>query len=153
MRGGKGPIGPPSWDGFRLGDEVASPSDPRAKLAIALFREAISVASVPYEFLGYLKIINIRFDKSRSQIQWINESLPLLTDTRAKSRIAELQRTEPDIGKYLYESGRCAVAHAFETPTVDPDLPGDFIRLSADMPVARALAKHFIVTEFSLAHR
>jgi len=55
-----------------------------------------------------------------------------------------------DIGEYLYTSGRCAVAHASTTPVVDPDNPEDFLRLSADMPVLRALAEHIIINELGV---
>ena len=129
------------------------PSDPKARLAIALYREAISVRNTPYEFLGYFKIINILNSDPKVQIAWINGTLPLLGDVRAKDRISELQNSHADIGAYLYGSGRCAVAHAFGTPTVDPDDPNDIFRLSADMPVARSLAEHLISNQFGLPRR
>jgi len=50
----------------------------------------------------------------------------------------------------LYASGRCAVAHAFNDPVVDPDDPKDVFRLSADMPVAKALAEHLIEHEYRI---
>ena len=47
----------------------------------------------------------------------------------------------------LYESGRCAVAHAFADPLVDPDDLADLRRLSADLDVVRALAEYLIEHE------
>lgn len=82
---------------------------------------------------------------------WINKTIPLLTDSKAKERISQLASKEEDIGAYLYESGRCAVAHASVDPVVDPDNPNDFLRLSADMPVARALAEYLMENELGLS--
>jgi hypothetical protein len=149
LRVGKGSFGPPLRKGYCLPDGVKSRSDPKARLALALYREALSVKGTPYEFLGYFKIISVRY-KGDQIIPWIHNAIPLLTDKRAKDRVLELQASEADIGKYLYVSGRCAVAHAFSDPVVDPDNPDDLSRLIADMPVARALAEYLIETEFGI---
>jgi hypothetical protein len=129
---------------------MIAPTDERSIRAIAIYREALSIRNAPYEFLGYMKIINILFKQGNQQIGWINATLPLLTEKHARSRIDELKVTEADVGKYLYESGRCAVAHAFDVPVVNPDDPIDIFRLSADMPVARALAEYLIEHELVL---
>ena len=63
---------------------------------------------------------------------------------------AELSASESDIGRYFYASGRCAVAHAFTDPMVDPEDPKDVFRLSADMPVAKALAEHLIEQQYRI---
>src|SRR5262249_54561977 len=101
-------------------------------------------------FLGYFKIINTRYPDGAPQIAWINRTLPLLTDEAANKRVADLTATENDIGRYLYVSGRCAVAHAFNNPVVDPDNPEDLLRLGADMPVAKALAEYLIEHEYGI---
>ncbi len=150
MRGGKGGYGPALRKDYHLPDGVQSPSDSKARLAVALYREAISVHSTPYEFLGYFKIINVRYNGPDQIISWINNAIPLLTDKRVKDRISELAASKANLGEYLYGSGRCAVAHAFSGVVVDPDNPDDVLRLSADMPVARTLAEHLIETEFGI---
>ncbi len=150
MRGGKGGYGPPLRANYQLPQAIQSPSDPKARIALALYREAISVENTPYEFLGYFKIINVCYPSGRDQITWINNTLPQLTDNRAKDRISELSTSQNDIGDYLYHSGRCAVAHACTSPVVDPDNPHDVFRLSADMPVARALAEYLIENELGI---
>ena len=150
MRGGKGGYGPPLRRNYQLPQGVQSPSDPKARIAVALYREAISVNNVPYEFLGYFKIINVCYRTPRNQINWINRTLPLLTDKKAKQRISELRRLESDIGKYLYESGRCAVAHGSAKRVIDPDNPADIFRLSADMPIARVFAEYLIEKELGV---
>jgi len=74
-------------------------------------------------------------------------TLPRLNDIPAQERLTTLQNVEPDVAQYLYESGRCAVAHAFADPLVDPDDLTDLRRLSADLDVVRALAEYLIEHE------
>jgi len=151
MRGGSRGFGPPLCKEFELSPDLKTPPDPKARVALALYREALSVDNTPYEFLGYFKVINICYHTGKDQKDWINRTLPLLTDKRARQRIAELTASERDIGAYLYASGRCAVAHAsLGSCVVDPDNPEDVLRLSADMPVARALAEYLIEIELGV---
>lgn len=131
-------------------DYLPETSDPKATLALALYREARSLNSIPYQFLGYFKIINILNRTGKEQKNWINSTLPRLTDHRATGRLNELASRYTDIGEYLYESGRCAVAHAFDDPLVDPDKLEDNRRLAADLPVIKALAEHLIEQELGI---
>lgn len=150
MRGGKGSNDPPLRKNYRLSQSIKSPSNSKFCLALALYREAVSVENTAYEFLGYFKIINICYHFGKEQITWINKILPQLTDKRARGRITELAISQNNIGEYLYRSGRCAVAHASTSDVVNPDNPDDVFRLSADMPVARALAEYLIEKEFGI---
>jgi hypothetical protein len=150
MRGGKGIYGPPLRKDYRIPPAVAQQPDLKARIALALYREAGSVRGTPYEFLGYFKVINTRYSSGPDQIAWINRTIPLLVDKDAKRRVSDLSVSESDIGRYLYGSGRCAVAHAFNDPVVDPDDPEDIFRLSADMPVAKALAEYLIEQEYGI---
>lgn len=144
----KGPTGVTGDGHF---DYVPDPSDVKAKLALALYREGLSVNLIPYKVLGFFKVINIIRDKGPAQIQWIKENLRYVTNKDAIARIAIIQSTEPDVAKYLYVSGRCAVAHAFEQNIVaNPDDPADLIRLHEDLPVIRELARVAIEREFHI---
>jgi hypothetical protein len=132
-------------------DYLPDPPDPKAKLAIALYREGLSVNLVPYKVLGFFKVINIFCDRGSDQTRWIRDNLQHVTDRKAISRIAALKTTEPDVAKYLYSSGRCAVAHAFDqNNTVNPDDPADLIRLHEDLPVIQELARVAIEREFGI---
>jgi hypothetical protein len=121
--------------------------EPKQRLAVALYREAISVNSLPYQFLGFFKIINILHKRGPAQVEWIRATLPKLSDSKASARIKALSLSQTDIAQYLYESGRCAVAHAFADPLVDPDDLVHLRRLSEDLGVARALAEYLIANE------
>lgn len=140
---GKGPGARLINPRFRL-DYLPAPEDPRARRALAVYREARGVNSVPYEFLGFYKIINIVHAGGNAQIAWINEAVNHIDDHLALERLAELRRQVADIGQYLYVSGRCAVAHAFNEPVVDPDDPEDTQRLSRDLLLMRRLAEYCI---------
>lgn len=149
-----------------LGSSIAFPfgrtvevSD-EAKLALALYREARSINSVPYEFLGYFKILNIfwndKFQKTGTSkynelIDGIRITLPQITCHLAKERIGKLSLEQADLATYLYESGRCAVAHAYSKPLVDPDNIKDLHRLSSDMWIIKAIAEHLMVSRLNLS--
>lgn len=132
-------------------DYLPDPIDPKAKLAIALYREGLSVNLVPYQFLGFFKVINVIRDKGSAQKQWIKDNLQHVTDRTAIARISALQSSIPNVETYLYESGRCAVAHAFDQSNlVNPDDPADLTRLQKDLPVIRELARVAIEREFGI---
>jgi hypothetical protein len=149
MRGGKGNTNPILCQGYS--PFFKAPNNSNARLAMAIYREAKSVHYTPYEFLSYFKIINILYCKGSLQKKWINNTIPHLTDKKALERINQLKSQESDIGAYLYESGRCAVAHAGVDPVIDPDNPNDFLRLSGDMPVVHALAEYLMINELGLS--
>ena len=131
-------------------DYVPSPSDPRAKLALALYREGLSVNHIPYQFLGFFKVINILFNDGKGQKQWIRDNLLHVRSADALKRLGELQAAVLDVGDYLYASGRCAVAHAYDQNVVNPDDPTHLVRLLYDLPVIRELAHIAIERELGV---
>lgn len=84
-------------------------------------------------------------------VEGIRSLLPKLEDDLAKKRLAELKKTEHDVPKYLYESGRCAIAHAHSDPIVDPDNATDLRRLSQDIWIVKAMAEYLIETELKIS--
>lgn len=129
----------------------------KSRLALALFREARTVNSTPYEFLGYFKILNIVWNdrwatingtRERPIVDGIRTTLPHLKDSRSLQRLRVISQTHTDSAAYLYESGRCAVAHANLSNVVDPDDFGDLRRLSADMCIIKEIAEYLLETHF-----
>ena len=123
--------------------------DPKVSLALALYREARTINSVAYAFLGYYKILNIWWsDRTRGKrnelVEGIRDILPKLTDPYVLRRVNDLSQGEDDIPRYLHESCRCAVAHANVKPTMDPDSWTDIKRLAADVEIIRGVAEHLI---------
>jgi len=147
---GKGPSHGPIGDGeFNY---LPRPADPKAKLALALFREGLTVNVVAYQFLAFCRIINLHVGSDRKQqIPWINAELPNVNERDAVARAAELQKLHSNIGAYLYGKGRCAAAHASLTSsTINPDDPDDSVRLHSDLPIVRALATRIIEHHLSV---
>lgn len=154
--GGSHPIGVGKGPGARLinphfrVDYLPDPPDPKARLALGLYREALNVNSIAYEFLGFFKIINVIYQGWHDQVAWINRTVDLLDNHSAKSRLAVLKKEGKDIGEYLYVSGRCAVAHAFAEPLVNPEDPSDTRRLTDDLPLIKTLAEYLIEHELGI---
>lgn len=117
-----------------------------ARKALAFWREGMRLSSVhdSYAFLSFYKVIESQFSDSKPKVQWIQQSIENLTDDSGK-RVAELRAQGIDVSRHLFESGRCAVAHAsLDGEIVDPDIPQDRKRLSADLVVIRELARTYI---------
>ena len=131
-------------------DYLPEPKDDKALRAIALFREAKSLNSPAYSFLGFFKILNILFSKGADQQEWININLPAIRGYQSSKRLDELKKQHNNLGEYLYVQGRCAVAHAFNDPVVDPDVPSDLQRLAEDLPVIEELSAIAIEKELGI---
>jgi hypothetical protein len=149
---GKGPSANIVTDNFRH-DYLPDPTEKRARLALAFYREGMSTGTVATRVLNFFKILNILFSDPKSQVDWINANLSNLRNHRELKRLGELRSTKSDIGQYLYGSGRCAVAHAFSDPLVDPENSDDLRRLQSDLPLIQALAELAIEKEFGLKSR
>ncbi len=131
-------------------DYLPEPKDVKSLRALAIFREALSINSSAYAFLGFFKVLNILFDSGAEQKSWINRNISAIKEYRASKRIEVLKKSQDDLGKYLYVQGRCAIAHAFNEPAVDPDIPSEVQRLSEDLPVIKELAMIAIETELGI---
>ena len=133
--------------------------DKNARAAMAFYREGLALDNVPYKFLSFYKIINLfvgRNGKSGKQVRWINNNLSFLSQgSDAQKRVDELSKTDGDIGKYLYASCRCAVAHADADigKFVDPEDIDELTRLRADIPLMHALSQVVIEKEYGIKSR
>ncbi|MCG9745977.1 methylamine utilization protein MauJ [Shewanella sp. Isolate8] len=134
------------WDYLYLPSAETVESD----LALGLFREGMSVNSVPFAFLSFFKVLNIKYGAGAGQKDWINNNLEHLLYSPAVDRLNELRQVENDIGKYLYEEGRCAVAHAHGNPLVNPDNYSDKRRMESDLKLMKELAALFIEKELGV---
>lgn len=129
---------------------VPAASSPEADLALALYREAMSVNSEPFSFLSYFKILNIRHASGAAQEKWINDNIQRVWYPPAVDRLNALRRLHADIGHYMYVQGRCAVAHANGSPLVNPDIYNDKRRMRDDLPLMKELAAQFIQQELGV---
>ena len=79
-------------------DYLPEPKNHKSLLSLALFREAQSVDSPSYSFLGFFKILNVLFKTGNEQIAWINSNLTDVKEYSAKKRLDELAKVQNDIG-------------------------------------------------------
>jgi Methylamine utilization protein MauJ len=120
--------------------------------ALAFWREGKRLDEVhdSYAFLSFYKVIESQFSDGRTRGDWITANIGKLTD-RAAKRVADLRAEGVDVSQHLFESGRCAVAHAsLDREIVDLDLPTDRRRLSTDLVIIEELARLYIRDELKV---
>ncbi len=125
----------------------------RSALALAFYREGLSLDHVAYSFLSFYKVINAVFKERGAQKNWIRDNLQYVRDDRAAARVEELRNDDSirSVHEYIYTSCRNAVAHSHpDFDVINPDDPTDERRLSSDLPIIRDLARHLIRTEIGL---
>lgn len=118
----------------------------QVRKALAFLREGRRLERVhePYSFLSFFKVIESQF-QPRERVAWVENNLALVTEERAVRRIQELRSQGVDVNEHLFESGRCAVAHAsVGRNIVDPDIPADRRRIAADLDIIAALADRYV---------
>ena len=145
-RTSKLPIGGQVTAQFFHIDYLPNPTDPTHRLALALFHEGSTLIHlhVAYSFLSFYKIVNlVNGPHGSAQTGWINARVQAMKHHRVKERLAELQKAGEDIGKYIYQSCRCAIAHAGDprNPVIDPHNMDDERRLRSDLPIIITLAE------------
>ncbi len=131
------------------------PSSDIQKLASGLYREGITASSVFYSFLSYFKIITIRYPDGPQVARWINDNLE---NVHVRPDIINHLQNEKvgDIGKYLYSSGRCALAHADwrrkmkGEQVVNPNNYADNMRIAKELPLIKELADIFMGNELNI---
>ena len=140
-------------------DYLPDPNDERTRWALAFYREGLSLNNVAYAALSFFKIINIFANNGPRQKAWINGNISHagtnnFVKFEMQRRLDELKNAGvTDVGEYLYASGRCAIAHAGDNPTIDPENPDDLERLTKDLPLIKALAAYAIEKEFGIKSR
>jgi hypothetical protein len=58
-----------------------------------------------------------------------------------RERVQEIVKNDSNVAEYLDYSGRCAIAHVFRDPIVNPDDYDDYVRISQDVRVVKDLAR------------
>lgn len=120
--------------------------DDQVRKALAFLREGRRLMRVhePYSFLSFFKVIESQF-ASKDRVDWVEKALDQLTEEDAVKRIKELRDQGINVNQHLFDSGRCAVAHAsIGKDIVDPDIPTDRRRIAADLAIIAALANRYI---------
>lgn len=120
--------------------------DDLTRRALAFWREGsrLRYLHAGYAFLSFFKVLESQFEDTSRRVEWIKAAIEKL-DGNAAKRVQELRLECNDVGKHIYESGRCAIAHAqFSDGRGDPDVPQDRARLAKDLVVIESLARSYI---------
>ncbi|WP_293762346.1 methylamine utilization protein MauJ [uncultured Aquitalea sp.] len=125
--------------------------DDRVRKALAFCREGrrLRYAHEAYSFLSFFKVLESQFKKkeAKDRVAWIERNLDKL-DGHAAKRVAELRSQGVNVSKHLFDSGRCAVAHAsLDGDIVDPDIPADRRQIGADLDIIEGLANRYLAEE------
>jgi hypothetical protein len=127
------------------------------KLALSLWNEAEGSNSDFLSFINYWKILELPPHNTKrkgkpnvSAENWINNlstsnvsGLKDLKDNLSKNRTT-------DLGKYLYEECRNAIAHVTRKPRLNPSKLEDQNKISSVLLVVRSMAKYYIKSELML---
>jgi len=117
----------------------------KRNLGLAFFREGMSSGSIYYSFLSFWKVIQLAFNEEGKSIKrWVTENIVSVRDPHVQRRVKEISDDGKDLGRYLWESCRCAIAHASVDPVVDPDDLVDYKRIQHDLSIAAELARLII---------
>lgn len=152
------PMGRSKQTGFSICEEFdlsyfPEPTEPKALLALALMREGRGLNHPGYSFLSLYRVLEVALGQGRKkQIEWINAKVSGgLNHHHSKKSLEELiSNGVTDVGAHLYESGRCAIAHASHDPIIDPDDPADARRLWSERPLMLRLAELAIEEHFGV---
>jgi hypothetical protein len=140
MMGMRQSLGYAIRDDFDLSD-LPVIENPASKLALALMREGRGLNHPGYSFLSFFRALEAAIPQANVRVAWVAENIDKLDGHRAKEALDKLKATvQGDIGKHLFASGRCAIAHAKADPIINPDDPRDARRLDAERPIIEALA-------------
>jgi len=136
-------------------DYLPAPAEKNQKLALAMYHEGTSLVHVhvAYSFLSFYKIVNLVSGiTGKEQIAWINSNTGAIGNHRTSERLKQLQKDGHSIGEYIYQSCRCAIAHAGDprNPVIDPHDIEDQKRLYADLPLVIALAQVALEKELGI---
>ncbi len=130
-------------------DYIPLPSDPKQRLVLALYREALYLGNKFYKFLSFYKIINSKFSQGPAQKDWIKANLQHLHHHYSDS-YKKLSAKQNDIPDYLYKNGRCAISHAYNDPLVNPDDPEHHWEINEALPIIKGLAEIMIEREYGI---
>lgn len=125
-------------------------SDENAMAALAFYREGISLDNPFYGFLSFYKAFSIAISNRDERKGWLTKNKSKLDNIRSRGRLSELENQNFDVGIYLYEQGRNAVAHADREPFVNPDNTDDHLRFIKDLPLMQNFVELSIEEIFGL---
>lgn len=123
---------------------------------LAYYREGLNAAEAgiaTFEVLSFFKVFEIRRKDGKAAKRWIAEVFDkACTNVRAEVlKQFHEDRQDVSVEEYVYRNCRVATAHAAKDYPSDGDASEEMRRLSIAADIMKALARHFIRTEFALS--
>ena len=109
-----------------------------------------------YKLLGFFKIVETVASGRTAQVLVISKHMkearsraqgrlerPQFLNQIGQEELATLLWSDEEghLPTFLYEQGRCAIAHAHSQPLRDPDHPGDRTQIELVLPLVEALGR------------
>lgn len=131
-------------------DHLPAPTNESARTALAFYREGISLDNPFYSFLSLYKAFSVAIPNGRARDGWMTAKRDALEDKKACERVTEIEEDGDQVGSYLYEKCRHAIAHADREPYVNPDNTDDHYRVTKDIPLMRNFTELAIEESFGI---
>lgn len=134
--------------------ETICPEEQGPRIALGLMREGRSLNHPGYAFLSFWRVLELAMPVASERTEWMQAVLPTLKGHDVPGALEGIRALGvEDVGRHLFSSGRCAIAHASGDPIVNPDDPRDARRLSSELPLVRELAVRAIEDCFGIDSR
>ena len=131
---------------FKLYKELHLNSD--QALAVMYYNEAISSNNIFFSFLSLFKILEIKLTK--------DERKQMLGNYFSDHPVAvghSVPEEPDDLQKYLFESCRCAIAHANRKPRIRPNDFNDIQRIDISRGVLKNAVEHYMVSGLNISRK
>lgn len=122
------------------------------QLALALMRDARGLSNhhSSFAFLQFWKVLESTIGKGKIK-GWISDELKDICNVEVKDKIGCLNSMGiNDLPEHFFKSGRCAIAHAYASPIINPDDPTEFRRLGQELPIIEYLAELAVAKKFEI---
>ena len=112
----------------------------KQKLALGFYKDGISLNNILYQFLSFFKILNIDMGNGTEIKQWLKWYI----ENKYPFPGIHEELSAEDLSQYLWESGRCAIAHAYTNPVVDAASMKDLLRIEGDIDYIKESARYYM---------
>lgn len=131
------------------------PTDEKLLRCLAYYREGLNAneaGTVTFEVLSFFKVFENGQEGPavRDWVEAVFDDISEMVSSEVLTRFHE-DRGDAPTKKYVYKNCRVATAHASKDSPSDADAEPEIQRLWNAAPVLRALARHYIQTEFKFS--
>lgn len=134
------------------------PHDDVLMRCLAFYRDGLNAYSAglaSHAVLSFFRVFETRYHKKEKAIRWVNAAFPKVEPSisayELESFESDRRSADLDVGSYVYEKCRVAVAHAARDAPSDVDKAEESSRLLNASRIIRWLARHFIEQKFNFS--